>query len=87
MITTILSKSSGGGVEGGVSQNNTIINNNLLAITGSGGTVEVYGSGVNSCTIKNCIIYSNTGAPQVSNSTASYSCIQGGYSRPRQYQW
>ncbi|MEZ5082351.1 MAG: PKD domain-containing protein [Bacteroidales bacterium] len=72
-------KSSGGGVEEGFLNSNTIISNNIQALIGITGSIDLAGAGVNSCVAKNSIIYNNIGAIQVDNSSVTFSCIQGGY--------
>jgi len=71
---------AGGGIyDATEAMNNTIIGNNLTSI--GNGLHELWGSGGASIMeIYNCIIYNNTGAPQLpEGNVVSYSCIQGGY--------
>ena len=70
--------SLGGGLYGGNGINNTILWNQVHINAGI--TTEINGSGVYSGALKNCIIYNNTGASQISDAAVTYSCVQGGYS-------
>jgi uncharacterized protein (TIGR02145 family) len=72
------SESQGGGIMNGTMQNNTVLSNSISA--SGNGTITKEGSGVYGGTVKNSIVYSNNVNPQVSSSTVTYSCIQGGYS-------
>jgi PKD repeat protein len=69
--------SYGGGIMGCNSINNTIVLNNVT--TNPAMQIYINGSGCFSGSNKNCIVYDNTGAPQISNATTTYSCVQGGY--------
>ncbi len=73
-------ESSGGGIKGGVLNNNTIYANNIQAYVGTTGSIDLSGAGVYSCVIENCIVYNNSGSDQILNSSVIYSCVQGGNS-------